>query len=55
MCIRDRPDSETVKGITFYKHKETPGLGAEVDKDWFKNNFVGKKEYHLGCQELHHH
>ena len=37
------PDAETVKGITFYKHKETPGLGAEVDKDWFKNNFVGKK------------
>ncbi len=33
----------TVKGITFYKHKETPGLGAEVDKDWFKNNFIGKK------------
>ena len=31
------PDAETVKGITFYKHKETPGLGAEVDKDWFKN------------------
>ena len=37
------PDASTVKGITFYKHKETPGLGAEVDKDWFKNNFVGKK------------
>ena len=37
------PDAETVKGITFYRHKETPGLGAEVDKDWFKNNFVGKK------------
>jgi len=37
------PDASTVKGITFYKHKETPGLGGEVDKDWFKNNFVGKK------------
>ena len=37
------PDAGTVKGITFYKHKETPGLGAEVDKDWFKNNFIGKK------------
>ena len=37
------PDAETVKGITFYKHKETPGLGGEVDKDWFKNNFIGKK------------
>ena len=37
------PDIATAKGITFYKHKETPGLGAEVDKDWFKNNFIGKK------------
>ena len=37
------PDVVTAKGITFYKHKETPGLGAEVDKDWFKNNFIGKK------------
>ena len=36
-------DMNTVKGITFYKHKETPGLGGEVDKDWFQDNFVGKK------------
>ena len=37
------PDAVTVKGITFYKHKETPGLGGEVDKEWFKNNFIGKR------------
>jgi Na+-transporting NADH:ubiquinone oxidoreductase subunit C len=36
-------DFNTVKGITFYQHSETPGLGGEVDKDWFQNNFVGKK------------
>ena len=36
-------DKNTVKGITFYKHKETPGLGGEVDKEWFQRNFVGKK------------
>ena len=36
-------DGSTVKGIRFYKHKETPGLGGEVDKDWFTNNYVGKK------------
>ena len=36
-------DFNTVKGITFYKHKETPGLGGEVDKSWFQNNFIGKK------------
>ena len=36
-------DKNTVKGITFYKHGETPGLGGEVDKKWFQNNFIGKK------------
>ena len=36
-------DGATAKGITFYKHIETPGLGAEVDKPWFQKNFVGKK------------
>ncbi len=37
------PDGETVKGITFYKHGETPGLGGEIEKDWFTSSFVGKK------------
>lgn len=37
------PDAETVKGITFYAHGETPGLGAEIEKAWFQNNFKGKK------------
>ncbi|PCI34955.1 MAG: NADH:ubiquinone reductase (Na(+)-transporting) subunit C [Elusimicrobia bacterium] len=37
------PDGDTIKGISFYKHGETPGLGAEIEKEWFKNNFVGKK------------
>ncbi|MCP4931676.1 MAG: NADH:ubiquinone reductase (Na(+)-transporting) subunit C [Candidatus Marinimicrobia bacterium] len=36
-------DGLTVKGITFYKHGETPGLGGEVEKPWFQNNFKGKK------------
>jgi len=36
-------DLNTVKGITFYEHKETPGLGGEVEKPWFQNNFKGKK------------
>ena len=36
-------DLNTVRGITFYKHGETPGLGGEVEKKWFQNNFVGKK------------
>ncbi|MFQ6676900.1 MAG: NADH:ubiquinone reductase (Na(+)-transporting) subunit C [Fidelibacterota bacterium] len=37
------PDGITVKGITFYKHGETPGLGGEVEKEWFTDNFMGKK------------
>ena len=38
----------TVNGITFYAHGETPGLGAEISKDWFKSNFVGKEIYNGG-------
>ncbi len=37
------PDLNTVLGIQFYKHGETPGLGGEVEKKWFTNNFIGKK------------
>ena len=39
------PDGITVKGITFYQHGETPGLGGELEKDWFTSNFVGKQIY----------
>lgn len=38
-------DLETVRGMTFYEHKETPGLGAEIEQAWFQDNFVGKKIY----------
>jgi Na+-transporting NADH:ubiquinone oxidoreductase subunit C len=38
-------DLSTIKGITFYQHGETPGLGGEVDKAWFTGNFKGKKIY----------
>lgn len=37
------PDGNTVKGITFYKHGETPGLGAEIETPWFQENFIGKR------------
>ena len=36
-------DLNTIKGISFYEHKETPGLGARVDEAWFKENWIGKK------------
>lgn len=35
-------DANTVRGITFYEHKETPGLGGEVDKPWFQEQYKGK-------------
>lgn len=35
----------TIRGVTFYKHGETPGLGGEVEADWFQKNFKGKKIY----------
>ena len=34
------PDTDSVLGIQFYKHGETPGLGGEVEKQWFTDNFV---------------
>ena len=37
------PDSDTVLGIQFYKHGETPGLGGEVEKEWFTGNFTETK------------
>jgi Na+-transporting NADH:ubiquinone oxidoreductase subunit C len=36
-------DGSTISGFTVYKHSETPGLGGEIEKQWFQKNFVGKK------------
>jgi Na+-transporting NADH:ubiquinone oxidoreductase subunit C len=36
-------DGTTVSGFTVYSHSETPGLGGEIEKDWFQKNFSGKK------------
>jgi len=35
-------DLTTVAGITFYEHKETPGLGGEVDNPKWKAMWPGK-------------
>jgi len=37
------PDKRTVVGISFYQQNETPGLGGEIMKPYFKNQFKGKK------------
>lgn len=38
-------DLNTVKGLGFYEHKETPGLGAQVDNDKWKALWPGKLAY----------
>jgi Na(+)-translocating NADH:ubiquinone oxidoreductase C subunit len=37
------PEIKTIRGITFYELKETPGLGGEIVTEKFRNRFVGKK------------
>ena len=36
------PDMKTIRGITFYEQEETPGLGGEIQSEWFRNQFRGK-------------
>ena len=38
-------DMNTIKGLTFYEHAETPGLGGEVDNPSWKAQWPGKKVY----------
>lgn len=38
-------DLNTIRGITYYKHGETPGLGGEVENPKWKANFSGKKVF----------
>jgi Na+-transporting NADH:ubiquinone oxidoreductase subunit C len=35
------PDLEKVVNIKFFDHKETPGLGARIEDDWFTDQFKG--------------
>lgn len=40
-------DANTVVGLGFYEHAETPGLGGEVDNPNWKGLWPGKKVYNL--------
>lgn len=49
-------DLNTVQGLTFYSHAETPGLGGEVDNPKWKAGWQGKKIYQGevgGTPEIH--
>ncbi len=35
-------DLRTIRGVTYYDHKETPGLGGEVDNPQWKAQWEGK-------------
>ena len=35
-------DGNTISGLTYYSHKETPGLGAEVDNPSWKAKWPGR-------------
>lgn len=38
-------DLNTIHGITFYQHGETPGLGGEVDNPRWKSLWIGRKAF----------
>lgn len=39
------PDASTVRGITYYEHRETPGLGAEISNPEWQDGWVNRKIY----------
>ncbi len=41
-------DANTVAGLGFYEHGETPGLGGEVDNPRWKSQWPGKEVYRDG-------
>ena len=43
-----QPDADTVAGIGFYEHGETPGLGGEIDNPRWKALWPGKEIYRDG-------
>ena len=46
------PDFNTIAGLGFYQHAETPGLGGEVDNPAWKAQWPGKKIYANGQPEI---
>lgn len=42
------PDLRTVRGLTYYQHGETPGLGGEVDNDRWKALWPGRQVFDAG-------
>ncbi len=48
------PDMRTIRGISFYKQEETPGLGGEIGTPQFQDQFKGKSiESDAGSPGIH--
>ena len=45
-------DANTVVGLTYYEHKETPGLGGEVENPRWKKLWPGRKIYDAAGQPV---
>jgi len=45
-------DLQTVAGIGFYEHAETPGLGGEIDNPNWKASWIGKQAYDSGVMAI---
>ncbi len=41
-------DFNTIRGTVFDHRAETPGLGAEINTDWFEDAFIGKTIFENG-------
>ena len=39
------PDTTTIKGITFYEHGETPGLGGEIENPSWTNHWIDRQAF----------
>jgi len=46
------PDGNTIKGLRFYAHGETPGLGDQMDKESWRAQVAGKKIYGEGDEPV---
>ncbi len=45
-------DLKTIRGITFYEHAETPGLGGEVDNEKWQASWQGKIAFNEESQPI---
>jgi Na+-transporting NADH:ubiquinone oxidoreductase subunit C len=47
IALKKKPNTNTIMGLTFYQHGETPGLGGEVDNPLWKGKWPGKLAFEV--------